>query len=176
MARNPARAACVTFGALSNWASVGPKGRMSGQPICSGMPSCATSSHVTDLFAMGPFGLRVIVHLNTRKPLELDHAEARRTSTDGVGDIAGRQMPIVLFHHARVGMTQVLRHDEQRHAVHDGVACPGVPERVETDWRVDLSVLTCLRHRAKLVRGTPQLAVGFAQHDFAAGAPGSELP
>src|SRR5215831_16506981 len=62
MARNPAREACVTFCAC-NWATVGPKGRMSGQPICSGMPSCATSSHFTDLFAVGPSELLVIVHL-----------------------------------------------------------------------------------------------------------------
>src|SRR5215831_689184 len=48
---------------LSNWATVRPKGRTSGQPICSGMPSCATSSHVTDLFAVDPSGLPVIVHL-----------------------------------------------------------------------------------------------------------------
>ena len=69
--RQPAKGpACVTFGALRNWATVGPKGRISGQPICSGMPRCATSSHLTDLFAMGPFGLYVIVHLNTCKPAD----------------------------------------------------------------------------------------------------------
>jgi hypothetical protein len=84
-------------------------------------------------------------------------------------------MPIVLFNHARVGVTQVLRHHEQRHAVHNCMACPGVPERVETDRRLDLSVLTRLRRRAELVRGTPRLAVGFAQHDFAGDASGGEL-
>src|SRR5262249_42462763 len=40
---------------------LGPSWRMSGQPICAErMPSCATSSHVTDF----------IVHLNARKPLD----------------------------------------------------------------------------------------------------------
>src|SRR5215831_15628628 len=79
-------------------------------------------------------------------------------------------MPIVLFNHARVGVTQILRHHEQRHAVHRGVACPRVPEPVETDSRRDLRTNDGFSHRTKLMRNAPLLA----EHRFVPGAPGSE--
>jgi len=85
-------------------------------------------------------------------------------------------MPIVLFNHTRIGVTQILRHHEQRHAVHHGVACPRVPEPVETDRRVDPSVDARLRHRAELVRRPPGCAIRLAQHDFAIGTADGELP
>ena len=77
----------------------------------------------------------------------------------------------MLFDHARVGMTQVLRHHEQRHAVHHGVACPRVPEPVETDRRLDPSVDARLRHRAELVRRPPGFAICLPQHGFAISRP-----
>ena len=73
--------------------------------------------------------------------------ESRRAQTDSVSDVAGSQVPVMLFDHPRVGVTQVLRHHQQRHAIHDCVAGPSVPQRMEIDRRVDLGVLTRLRCR-----------------------------
>src|SRR5262249_2570303 len=85
-------------------------------------------------------------------------------------------MPIVLFNHARIGVTQILRHHEQRHAIHHGVACPRVPEPVETDRWVDPSVDAGFRHRAEVGGWPPGFARRPRQHDFASGTADGELP
>ena len=76
----------------------------------------------------------------------------------------------MLLHHARVGMAQVLRHDQQGHPIHHGVACPGVSQAVKADTGRDLCPYDGFSHRTKLVRNAPLPA----EHRFVAGAPGSE--
>ena len=47
-------------------------------------------------------------------------SESRRRGPDRIRDVRRCEMAVVLFHHTRVGVAEVLRHDEQRHARHDG--------------------------------------------------------
>src|SRR6516225_11788338 len=48
-------------------------------------------------------------------PIRLE-TELRCASADFVGDVARRQMAIMLLDHARGAVAKVLRHDQQRHA------------------------------------------------------------
>src|SRR5215472_4942827 len=79
-------------------------------------------------------------------------------------------MPIVLFNHARIGMAQILRHDQQGHPIHHGMACPGVTQAVKADSGHDLRPYDGFSHGTKLMRNAPLPA----EHRFIPGAPGSE--
>src|ERR1700677_3551775 len=56
----------------------------------------------------------------------LDRPKPWYRGPDRVGDIRGRQMPVMLLNHARIGMTKVLRDDEQRRTIHDRMTGIGV--------------------------------------------------
>lgn len=64
-------------------------------------------------------------------------------------------MTVVLFHHPRISVPQVLCHHQKRHSIHDGKACPSVPKTMETDRRNDLGVLASFVHRPELMRFLP---------------------
>jgi hypothetical protein len=52
----------------------------------------------------------------------------------------GARCPVVLFDHLRIGVAEVLRHYQQRRAVHDGMTGPGMAHDVEADCWLDLAV------------------------------------
>ena len=61
----------------------------------------------------------------------------------------------MLLDHARVGMSQIFRHDHERTAIHDRVAGVGVAEAVEVYDRADSRRLAGVGDGTKLVRGLP---------------------
>ncbi len=61
-------------------------------------------------------------------------------------------MSVVALNHARIGVSQVARQNDQRGGVHDRKAGIGVPQRVETGGRRDLRDLTRRSYRPHLVR------------------------
>src|SRR5262249_45617021 len=81
-------------------------------------------------------------------------------------DEARRQMPVVLLDHPRVGVPEVLRHYQQRRAVHDGKTGPGMAQDMETDRRFDLAVRACLCHWPCLFRLLPRAAVAVTKYQF----------
>ena len=60
----------------------------------------------------------------------IDDAQ-RRCGADRFANVTGREMSVVLLDHASVGMTEITRHDHQRHAVHDHQRRIGVAQGVE---------------------------------------------
>ena len=79
-------------------------------------------------------------------------------------------MTVMPLHHARISMAQILRHHQQGHPIHHGVACPGVAQAVEADGGRDLRPYDGFSHRTKLMRNAPLPA----EHRLIPGAPGSE--
>ena len=65
----------------------------------------------------------------------------------------------MLFDHAGTGMPQVLGHDEQRRAIHDGKRRPSVPENVKADCWLDAGRFAGRLHRADLPGLPPCCAV-----------------
>src|SRR5262249_41926464 len=74
------------------------------------------------------------------------------------------------LHHARIYMAQILRHHQQGHPIHHGMACPGVTQAMKADSGRDLCSYDGFSHRTKLMRNAPLPA----EHRFTPGAPGSE--
>jgi hypothetical protein len=78
-------------------------------------------------------------------------SEARRASTDGVGDVARGQMAVMFLDHSGVGVPEILRHYHQRHAIHYRQARPGVAQCMEGDWRRNPGMGAGRAHRPRLV-------------------------
>ena len=74
-------------------------------------------------------------------PLVVLDAVARSTGPNRIGDEARGKMAVMLLDHAGVGVPQVLRHHQQRRAVHDGKRSPGMAQDVEADRGLDLAVV-----------------------------------
>jgi hypothetical protein len=86
-------------------------------------------------------------------------------------------MPVVLFDHARVDVTRFFARTTSGTPFMTELLAQVLPERVETDRRLDLSVMTRLRYRAELVGSPPRLSpLALRSHDLAASAAGGELP
>ena len=66
-------------------------------------------------------------------------------------------VPVVLFDYARVDVTQVFARTTSGTLFMTAPLAQVLPERVETDRRLDLSVMTRLRYRAELVGRPPRL-------------------
>jgi hypothetical protein len=47
------------------------------------------------------------------------NAKSRKMRADRVGDVAGREVRIVLFRHPRASVAQLFGNDAHRHAAHD---------------------------------------------------------
>ena len=86
-------------------------------------------------------------------------AETRGGITYCLGNEGGREVPVMLFDHAGTGMPQVLGHNEQRRAVHDGKRRPSVPENVKADCWLDAGRFAGRLHRADLPGLSPCCAV-----------------
>src|SRR5438105_11723197 len=63
-------------------------------------------------------------------------------------------------------MPKVLRHNEKRHAAHDGLRRPSVSQYMETCRRIDFGTLADLSHYSRLLRLLPPGAVRSRQHDL----------
>ncbi len=79
------------------------------------------------------------------------HAIARRASADRVSNEGRRQMAVMVLHHARVFVTQVLRDNHQRHAIHDSERSPRMPEPMKADRGRNLRPRQRRRHAAGLL-------------------------
>ena len=99
-------------------------------------------------------------------PLVALDAVARGTGSNRIGDKARGKMAIMPLDHAAVGVTQVLRHHQQRRAVHDGKRSPGMAQDVEADPGLDLAVRARLSHRPRLLRLLPRAAIAVTEHQF----------
>ena len=81
----------------------------------------------------------------------LDLAKSRRAGADGIRDEGRSKMAVVLFHHPRIGVTQVLGNYQKGHAVHSGETCPSVAQRMEVDRGLDFGASTRVRYRPQLM-------------------------
>lgn len=72
-------------------------------------------------------------------------------------------MAVVLFDHSRVSMAEIFRDNQHRHAVHDGMAGPCVPQTVEIDRWSYLSIRVGGLHRLGLMRSQPRLVVSLQE-------------
>src|SRR6516225_3685944 len=79
-------------------------------------------------------------------------------------------MAVMSFHHARIDVAEIPRHDVQRHAGHDAQAGVAVPRRVKADLRVDPRRSNGGGHRPQLLGPAPCRAIRLGQHDLVAGA------
>jgi hypothetical protein len=101
----------------------------------------------------------------------LKSAKARRVLPHCVDYIRRRQMPVVLFHHARIDVTEIACNNRQRHPAHDSMRGQSVPKLVETDRRLDPGMLTGAVHPVSLMAAFPLAP----EHRSANGSTGDEL-
>jgi len=83
-------------------------------------------------------------------------------------------MAVMLLDHSRAGVAEVLRNHQQRHAVHNAVARPGVAQAVEIDRGADPCVFAGRSHAEFLMAFPPRHAI-VGEHERATGLPGAAL-
>jgi hypothetical protein len=95
---------------------------------------------------------------------------SRGTGSNRIRDKARCQMPVMPLDHPRIGVSKVLRHDHQRHAVHHCVRSPRVAEDMEADRGLNLAVVASLSRRPRTAAITalalPEAAVNDAGVTF----------
>ena len=89
-------------------------------------------------------------------PLVALDAVARGTGSNRIGDKARGKMAVMPLDHAAVGVPQVLRHHQQRRAIHDGKRSPGMAQDVEADRGLDLAARARLSMRAGFLTSAAQ--------------------
>ena len=75
-------------------------------------------------------------------------------------------MTVVLFHHARVSVAEVLCDDKQGNAIHYRQRSPCVPKPMKADWRVYFGRGARFLHRPSLMRLSPGATCPVAKHRF----------
>ena len=89
----------------------------------------------------------------------LDNSKVRKLRPDRLGHIVRRQMRIMLFGHARVGMAKLARDDAERDTLHGEVAAVGMPKHMEAHRRRDFGGLAGELERSHLLRLRPVVAI-----------------
>src|SRR5262245_58874888 len=74
-------------------------------------------------------------------------------------DIARGKMRVVLFGHARVGMTELGGDDTQTNTLHRQMACMSVTQHMKIHRRCYFCNLACLNKRSLLVRLPPRMPI-----------------
>src|SRR5262245_17471902 len=93
---------------------------------------------------------------------------------DGIGDIRGCEVSVVLFSHAGISMAELRGDDAHRYATHGERRSVGMSENVKADGGGNPGARACLCKRSLLVRGAPRPAIAAIEYVSFAHAPGCE--
>jgi hypothetical protein len=78
-------------------------------------------------------------------------SKRREVLADGIGDVVGAEMGVMLLCHARIGVAQLLCDDWQGDALHGQQTAMGVAQDVKRDGWADLCIFACLDQWLALV-------------------------
>jgi hypothetical protein len=79
-------------------------------------------------------------------------------------------VPVVLFNHSGIGVTEISRDHDLGSTVHHREAGIGVPQAMKANWGSDLGSRTGFHHGASLMRRTPGAAARLREHRLGASA------